>query len=473
MDVKMILSADTIMKYAQAAYEIYSQTDKRNKRASFFREISARIERHESELASTAAKELRLSESCVLFEFGRVISQLRMFASLLEEGSWVEASIDTEDLQHKPLPQSDVRRMMQPIGPVAILSGGNSPFAFFDVINNAISALAAGSAVVIKADTKFIQTLKVLFELFHEEMKVSGVPLATVQYITGSETLAKDLVQHPLITGIAYTGTVEGSRVLTHYAMKRSRPIPVFADMSSLNPVVIYPEYLQMRPAEIARKLSYSVMLDAGQHSTNPRLILVLEGYGLSDFINELEESIYQLEITATRTETGKAFAGSTSTTIMKTTGYTYLQKNISNKKIPGTYALLIICRGSEELKTVLKSIDDQLTTTIMATEQDMARNRDIVQLQQLIAGRIIVNEMPAEERICYSMIHGGAYPSASDPRYTSSGILAIKRWVRPVCYQNFPQQFLPDELKNDNPLHIARVVNKDWKHSDLVKVFR
>ncbi|ANI89098.1 aldehyde dehydrogenase [Arachidicoccus ginsenosidimutans] len=482
---KEILSADEIMKKALSAFEIYSQTDKR-KRAGFLKEIGAQIEQRRAELVPLAMQESHLPEARLQGELTRTINQLNMFAQLLEEGSWVEASIDTGNAERKPLPKPDIRKMLQSVGPVIVFGASNFPFAFSTAGGDTASALAAGATVVIKAHPAHIKTSEAIFEAIKKAVEISQMPEFTVQHVEGSFALAKALVQHPITTGIGFTGSFSGGNALINYAKERPKPIPVFAEMSSVNPVVLYPEYLEKFPQETAKKLATSVTLGAGQFCTNPGLLIAIEGNGLNEFIEELKNiiptsipqamlhhGIYENYINAiqkiqpvveviAQANDGKEDAA---TPLIAKVGATiFLENEILKEEIFGPYSLLVICQNKDELKAVLKSVEGQLTTTLMATENDMAQHKDILQLQQSVAGRIIVNEVPTGVEVCSSMVHGGGFPSTSDARYTSVGTTAIKRWVRPVAYQNFPQQFLPDELKDENPLNIWRLVDNEWK---------
>ncbi|AYD47740.1 aldehyde dehydrogenase (NADP(+)) [Arachidicoccus soli] len=480
--------ADEVMHNALMAFEKYSLIDKKSK-AGFLKEIAKQIELNRIELIPLAIEESHLSEARLQGELTRTINQLNLFATLLLEGSWVDASIDIGNAQQKPYPKPDVRKMLQPMGPIIVFGASNFPFAFSTAGGDTASALAAGASVVIKAHPAHYRTSSAIFKAIKTAIAFSNMPEFTVQHVEGSFALGKALVQHSFTSGVGFTGSFSGGKALMNYAAEREKPIPVFAEMSSINPTVLYPDYLKTNYLQVAEKLASSITLGAGQFCTNPGLLLALDGDELDGFIEELRnkmqsipaqkmlhEGIYKNYIEAIgqvkrNNDVEIIFEGNDLSSemdvlpfIAKVKAAVFLDKNHLKDEIFGPYSLLVVCKNKEELKSVLKLIAGQLTTTLMATEKDMNQHSDILHIQQSIAGRIIVNDVPTGVEVCSSMVHGGPYPATSDARYTSVGTAAIKRWVRPVCYQGFPQQHLPDELKNDNPLKIWRLENNEWK---------
>lgn len=481
-------TVDTIMQNARQAFEAYAATDK-NKRAAFLKEIAAQIEKKRASLVLLAMEESHLPEARLQGELTRTSNQLKMFATLIEEGNWVEAAIDNGNKERKPLPKPDTRKMLQPIGPVIVFGASNFPFAFSTAGGDTASALAAGASVVIKAHRGHTKTSRLVFEAMKTAINITGMPEHTVQHFEAdSYAGGKALVQHPYTTGIGFTGSYTGGRALMQYASERKSPIPVYAEMSSINPVVLYPGCLEQQPELLADKLAASITLGMGQFCTNPGLLLAIEGAGLDTFMQKLAEQIlasvpqpmldsriassYVDGINAVKSSSEVAIIADAATNfpdkqeravLAKVDAHTLIQRPQLHQEVFGPYSLIVICKNKEEVKAVLKSLGGQLTSTLMATENDMEQYRDIWQAQQSIAGRILVNDVPTGVEVCSSMVHGGPFPSTSDVHYTSVGTTAIKRWVRPVCYQGFPQQFLPDELKDDNPLKIWRLVDNEW----------
>lgn len=480
---------DDIMQNALEAFDKYNKAQK-DLRASFLNEIAIQIELHREKLVPVAMEESHLPEGRLQGELSRTVNQLKMFADLVQEGSWVEAAIDNGNPQRKPMPKPDTRKMLCPVGPVIIFGASNFPFAFSTAGGDTASALASGSTVVIKGHPAHTHTSEMIFEAMKIAQQVAHMPEHTIQHISnGSFTVGKDLVQHPITAGVGFTGSFKGGRALMDYASARKTPIPVYAEMGSVNPVVFYPECLAQNATELAKKLSASITLGMGQFCTNPGLILAIDGPGLHQFIDGLKAGIEaavpqdmlhqgihdnycqavkkirdkkDIEIIATASQLSTGIQATP--LVGKINADTFLENEYLQEEVFGPYSLLVICKNIGELKDVLTQIDGQLTTTLMATENDMSVHQDIFRVQQKIAGRILVNDVPTGVEVCSSMIHGGPYPSTSDGRSTSVGTTAIRRWVRPICYQGFPQQFLPDELKDANPYKIWRLVDNEWK---------
>ena len=488
MEEIQVTSIDEIMQNALSAFEAYALVNKK-KRVAFLLEIAEQIEKRRAELVPLAMEESHLPEARLQGELTRTVNQIKMFARLVEEGSWVEAAIDKGDKERKPLPKPDTRKMLQPVGPVVVFGASNFPFAFSTAGGDTASALAAGSSVIIKAHEAHLKTSRLVFEAIDVAIDITRMPEHTVQHFeTASYAGSKALVQHPFTTGVGFTGSYTGGRALMQYASERENPIPVFAEMSSINPVVLYPEYLAQQPELLANKLATSITLGMGQFCTNPGLLLAIEGTGLDTFIhtlaNQIEGSVpqpmlhkgiasnYVNSINTVKSFPEVSIVADALTNfpdkqeravLAKVEGKVLLQQPRLHEEIFGPYSLVVVCKDKEEIKSVLKSLGGQLTSTLMATESDMKEHQDIWQVQQSIAGRILVNDVPTGVEVCSSMVHGGPFPATSDAHYTSVGTTAIKRWARPVCYQGFPQQFLPDELKDDNPLKIWRLVDNEW----------
>ncbi|GAB3010858.1 aldehyde dehydrogenase (NADP(+)) [Niabella terrae] len=439
-------------------------------------------------LVDLAASETHLPEGRLSGELSRTIHQLQMFAGLLEEGSWVEAVIDRADASRQPQPKPDIRKMLQPLGPVIVFGASNFPFAFSTAGGDSASALAAGASIVIKAHPAHLKTSRAVFDLMSDAIRKTDLPSYTVQHLEGGFELGKALVQHPSTAAVGFTGSFSGGKALMGYAQQREVPIPVYAEMGSINPVVLYPEYLSLYPKQLAAKLAASVNLGAGQFCTNPGLMLAVAGPGLEEFTKNIASIFettaaqpmlhsgicqnYEREILEIFSETGPELIsqgpqqeGCGRPVIATITAADFLADNGLQREIFGPFALIVTARNTEELALVLKGLKGQLTTTLMATNRDLLQHETLVRLQQQLAGRIIVNEVPTGVEVCAGMVHGGPYPSSSSAQYSSVGTLAIKRWTRPVCYQGFPDFLLPDALKDSNPLRILRLVDNRWCH--------
>lgn len=476
-----------IMEQAQEAFESFKKISGLE-RALFLKEIAAQIEASREPLVAIAQQESHLPLPRLNGELTRTTNQLKLFASLLEEGSWVEAAIDTADKNRVPA-KPDTRKMLLPVGPVVVFGASNFPFAFSTAGGDTASALASGSSVVIKGHSAHAQTSQMVFEAIVKAIDICKMHPHTVQHVLGpGSTVGKALVEHPYTTAVGFTGSYAAGKSLWETANQRERPIPVFAEMSSINPVVLLPDTLQQSAASLAKTYAGSITLGMGQFCTNPGLLLGIKSEALEAFLSALGTEIEQvvpqkmlhkgilesyvkgldnaLAQKAVQTIGKSATAageGEAQPAVARVDAATFLSNPHLREEVFGPYSLAVVCSDKEELKKVLKTLKGQLTTTIMATDTDLDNYHDVLALQTTLAGRIILNDVPTGVEVCASMVHGGPFPSTTDARYTSVGTTAIKRWVRPVCFQGFKDAMLPDALKNSNPLNILRIVNNNW----------
>ena len=483
---------DMVMQNAQNAFNSY-KTLSSGQRASFLNEIAAAIEAARASLVQVAHEESNLPLPRLNGELTRTTNQLKMFARLIEEGSWVEAAIDTADKNRTP-PKPDTRKMLLPAGPVVIFGASNFPFAFSTAGGDTASALASGSSVVIKGHSAHAKTSQLVFEAIQKAIAKTGVHAHTIQHVLGSgSTVGKALVIHPNTTGVGFTGSFSGGKALWEYANQRETPVPVFAEMSSINPVVFLPDTLEQNATALAKSYAASVTLGMGQFCTNPGLLLAVQSEALDNFLTLLGAEITQIipqkmlhngihasynkGLNQALSQKGiekigeseqAAGNGEAFPTVAKVKGNIFLQNPHFREEVFGPYSLAVCCDSKDELTAVLKQLKGQLTTTVMATDTDIAANQDIIDLQTTLAGRIILNDVPTGVEVCASMVHGGPYPATTDARFTSVGTSAIKRWVRPVCFQGFNNSMLPDALKNNNPQNIWRIVNNEWTNAAI-----
>jgi len=487
-----MMDTDKIMQHALDAFQLYKLVSPARK-AEFLNEIATAIEASREQLVAVAHEESNLPLARLNGELTRTTNQLRMFGRLVVEGSWVEAAIDTADKDRTP-PKPDTRKMLLPVGPVVVFGASNFPFAFSTAGGDTASALASGSTVVIKGHSAHARTSELVFEAISTAIKKAGMPEYTVQHVLGSgNTVGKALVQHPATTGVGFTGSFAGGKALWEIANQREIPIPVFAEMSSINPVVFFPDTLQQNTAALAKTYAASITLGVGQFCTNPGVLLATKGDALDNFLSLLGKEIEQItpqkmlhggiqqsyikglnqalkqkgieKIGAAVAEPGE---GEALPTVARVAAKDFLKNPHLREEIFGPYSLAVVCDDKTELSAALSLLKGQLTTTVMATDKDIEANQDIIALQTTLAGRVILNDVPTGVEVCASMVHGGPYPSTTDGGYTSVGTTAIKRWVRPVCFQNFKDNMLPDELKDSNPLHIWRIVNNEWTKSAI-----
>ncbi|MBX3253764.1 MAG: aldehyde dehydrogenase (NADP(+)) [Chitinophagaceae bacterium] len=478
---------DMVMQNAREAFDSFKLLSSSD-RSSFLQAIAAQLEAAREVLVQTAHEETNLPLPRLNGELSRTTNQLALFARLIEEGSWVEAAIDTADKNRTP-PKPDTRKMLLPVGPVVVFGASNFPFAFSTAGGDTASALAAGSSVVIKGHSAHAKTSQQVFEAMQKAITKAGVHPYTIQHVLGSgSTVGKALVQHPYTTGVGFTGSFSGGRALWELANQREQPIPVFAEMSSINPVVLLQHTLQENTTSLAKTYAASISLGMGQFCTNPGLLLAVKSDALDQFltllgreieqivpqkmlhggiqasyIKGLNEALSQKGIEKIAQSARQPAEGEAFPTVARVNAAVFMQNPHFREEVFGPYSLAVVCADKAELMAVLQSLKGQLTTTIMATDADIAANADIIELQTTLAGRIILNDVPTGVEVCASMVHGGPFPSTTDGRFTSVGTTAIKRWVRPVCFQGFRDSMLPDALKNSNPLHIWRIVNNEY----------
>ncbi|SFD57028.1 NADP-dependent aldehyde dehydrogenase [Chitinophaga sp. CF118] len=480
------MQIDQIMQQSASAFEAYKQV-KPAQRAAFLEAIAAEIEKQREILVQTAGEETNLPAARLNGEITRTTTQLQLFANLIKEGSWVDAVIDTAKPDSTPA-KPDIRRMLLPVGPVVVFGASNFPFAFSTAGGDTASVLAAGATVVIKGHPAHPRTSLLAFTAMQQAISKTNMPEFTVQHVADAGiTLGKELVLHPLTTGVGFTGSLQGGKALMGYASQRETPIPVFAEMSSINPVVFFPDALKSQAPQLAQTFAASITLGMGQFCTNPGLLIALESEALENFLHLLGAAIassvpqkmlhtgiqqayvkgrahmLSQEAVTLVGETEKPVGEEAWPALVRSTGTAFLANQVLKEELFGPYSLVVTCKDKAELIAVLKSLKGQLTTTVIGTETDTAQWQDVIALQSTLAGRIILNQPPTGVEVCSAMVHGGPFPATSDQRFTSVGTSAIKRWVRPVCFQNFPDSLLPDALKKDNPQGIWRMVDNQF----------
>jgi 2,5-dioxopentanoate dehydrogenase len=469
---------------AWKAFHIYRNYTLKE-RAGFMRAIASALEATGDELLYTAMAETHLPEARLRSERTRTIFQLTSYAEACESGSWLDARIDTAMAERNP-PKPDLRKMLVPLGPVAVFGASNFPFAYSTAGGDTAGALAAGCPVIVKAHPAHAQTSELVAKCILEAARQLNMPEGIFAHIHGSDFKAGEaLVSHPLIKAVGFTGSFSGGKALFDLASKRKEPIPVFAEMSSINPVFLLPYKMQSSAEEIAKMYAGSITLGAGQFCTNPGLIIGIDGPSLELFMDALAKEIAQVVPAAMlhegiaknyteKRETALAQQGvqtiatgaepasdqHAGPTIASATAKAFLANPILHQEVFGPYSLVVRCHDMEEMIEVAKNTEGQLTATLMATENDIRENEDLVEAVKNICGRFILNSVPTGVEVCLSMHHGGPFPATTDSRFTSVGADGIKRFARPVCYQNWPDNLLPPELQNLNPLGIWRTVN-------------
>ena len=463
---------DEAAQLAHAAFAIYSQTTG-TQRARFLRRIAENIEALGDELITRANAETALAEARLRTETARTCNQLRLFADLVEEGSWVDARVDHGDRDRKPLPKPDVRSMLRPLGPVVVFGASNFPLAFSVAGGDTASAFAAGCPVIVKAHHAHPGTSELVGLAVSGAVRSCELPEGTFSLLYGSgNEVGTALVKHPLIKAGGFTGSRTGGRALFDAASSRPEPIPFYAEMSSINPVIILPGALRERSDQIANGLHGSVTLGAGQFCTNPGLVLLADNEDSNTFVNKLGELMsataeqtmltpaifasYRNGVAARMNHAAVETIGASA--LFKTTAADFLAHPELAEELFGPSTLTIIYKN--QLMELVNALEGQLTITVHGSEDDLNANQDLIRLLETKAGRLVFNGFPTGVEVCHSMVHGGPYPATSDGRSTSVGTRAIFRFTRQVCFQDFPNSALPAELKDENPLGIWRMID-------------
>ncbi|HEX3892740.1 MAG TPA: aldehyde dehydrogenase (NADP(+)) [Terracidiphilus sp.] len=476
---------DEAVQLAAEAFETYSQTSGKA-RAAFLRRIADGLDAHKDELAARAHLETALPLPRLTGEVGRTSGQLRLFAGVVEEGSWVNARIDTALPERQPLPRPDLRSMLRPLGPVVVFGASNFPLAFSVAGGDTASALAAGCPVIGKAHPAHPGTSEIVGRILSEAVAAEGLHPGVFSLVFDAGVEAGTaLVKHPLVRAVAFTGSLRAGRALMDLAAARPDPIPCFTEMSSGNPVFVLPGALRKGPGALAASLFGSFTLGAGQFCTKPGVILVPGSAESTTFVEELgklvdEAQPYTLLTPGIARAYGRATTERAATTAAAATGarpnpehactvnaqlFTvslsqFLATPALADEIFGPNTLLVRCDSTNDYLKAARSLDGHLTATILGDDEDLAANRELIQILEQKAGRLIFNGFPTGVEVSHAMVHGGPYPSTSDARFTSVGSLAIYRFARPVCFQAFPPALLPPELQDGNPLGIRRLVD-------------
>ena len=471
---------------AVAAFVLYKNSTAES-RAIFLETIAAEIMAAGDELIQRAILETGLPEARLLGERGRTTGQLQLFANLLREGSWVEAVIDTAMPERKPLPRADLRKMQVPIGPVLVFGASNFPFAFSTAGGDTASALAAGNPVIVKAHPSHLGTNEIVGAAINRAVKKCNLPDGVFSFVIGDGIITgMQLVKHPGIHAVGFTGSyTAGISIYKAAINERETPIPVYAEMSSINPVLLLPSRLQQETDTIATQVAASVLLGAGQFCTNPGLLLLLESRATVNFIQKIKE-LFAAAPAATMLNPGicrayyagrQAMSGQkgvsvllaaeemsethkAAPTLLQVSANDFIDNPKLQHEIFGPTTLLVTCKNETALLQAVECLKGQLTGTVMANKQDIESFSGTISSLAAKVGRLIYNGVPTGVEVSHAMQHGGPFPSTTDARSTSVGADASKRFVRPLCLQDCPQEFLPDALKNDNPLGIMRKVN-------------
>jgi NADP-dependent aldehyde dehydrogenase len=480
-----------VTKKAFEAFTVFRQTPRRQ-RSALLHGIADEIERLGDNLLETALGETALPIPRLRNERARTVFQLRSYGDACAKGDWLEARIDRNTNKENPAP--DLRKMRIPMGPVAVFGAANFPFAYSTAGGDTASALAAGCPVIVKAHPAHAATSEMIAGAIAKAVAAQLLPSAVFSHVHGvSFEVGKQLVTDPKIKAVGFTGSLAGGRQLFDWACQRPEPIPVFAEMSSINPVFILPGKMEASAGELAKTLAGSITLGVGQFCTNPGLIIALDNDALKNFTSILEEEIRKVApgtmlhagifknyvekranalsqeaVDTLVVSEGEPQFNQAVSTVAMVTAETFLANPILHQEVFGPYSLVVKCRTLEEMREMARRLEGQLTASILSTAEEISHATELVDELLQRCGRCIFNGVPTGVEVTAAMHHGGPYPATTDARFTSVGEDALKRFSRPVAFQNWPEELLPDELKDANPLKIGRWENGRYRGVDF-----
>jgi NADP-dependent aldehyde dehydrogenase len=475
------------LELAESAFAEF-RTTSGEQRAGFLERIADEIMTLGNALVTRAHQETGLPEARLTGERARTVNQLKLFAQVAREGSWVDARIDHAIPDRQPVPKPDVRRMLIPIGPVVVFGSSNFPLAFSVAGGDTASALATGNPVIVKAHSGHPGTSEMVATAVCKAVAACHLPPGVFSMLHGSgRIIGQALVRHPITRAVGFTGSRTAGRALFDTAAARPDPIPVFAEMSSLNPIFILPEAMREHGARIAESLRASVTIGVGQFCTKPGLVFGLQDNAFSEFqsvlARELENvapatmlhsgicdayhkglarvsSVDGVKVAARSREPADGVKTHGEAALLCTDATNFRKHPELAEEVFGPSTLLIAAQTIEEMQNIARALEGQLTATVHGTPNDLVQAASLLRILERKAGRLLINGFPTGVEVCHSMNHGGPFPATTDVRFTSVGTAALYRFVRPICYQDFPDALLPDALKDANPLGIHRIVD-------------
>ncbi|MGI9279893.1 MAG: aldehyde dehydrogenase (NADP(+)) [Endozoicomonas sp.] len=481
---------DRACALATEAFQSYRQTSA-ELRAHFLDTIAHHIEQLDDELVTIAGSETGLPAARIQGEKGRTIGQIKMFAEVVRSGLWQTPALDSALPDRQPLPRPDLRRSYVPLGPVAVFGASNFPLAFSVAGGDTLSALAAGAPVIAKAHNAHPGTSEIIGLAIQQAVKDCDLHpgVFSLLFDQGFE-VAQQLVSHPVIKAVGFTGSQAGGEALMKHAAARPEPIPVFAEMGSTNPVYLLPEALKTKAGEFAEGYCASLTMGAGQFCTNPGLLIAIDSPELDALLDDIGQRLDEAEPQTMLTpgifrnyaqKVDKLLSKNDMTVhtpcksaiapnqchpmLFSVSSETFLNDKTLSEEVFGPSAVVVRCTDLEDMLHITRSLEGQLTVTLYCDENDHSMAKPLFQELELKAGRILFNGFPTGVEVCHTMVHGGPYPAASDSRTTSVGSSAIQRFLRPVCYQNIPEALLPPAIDSQNSLNLRRL--QDGSYND------
>ena len=486
--------ADAALEAADGAFDEF-RAKTPEQRAALLEAIADGVEALGDELLQRAHAETALPMARLTAERGRTTGQARLFAKLIREGTWLEARIDKAVPDRQPAPKPDVRRMMQPVGPVVVFGASNFPFAISVAGTDTVSALGAGCPVVVKAHPGHPGTCEMIATVIAQALEKTGMPAGAFSMVQGKgHYVGTSLVKHPLTCAVAFTGSLKGGRALFDAAVNRARPIPFYGELGSVNPVFLLPGALKERAAQLAEAFVGSLTMGVGQFCTNPGMVFGLKSAELNSFLDQTSSlvkawqpatmlhggicsafnsgaerlaAVPGLKLAAKSDTPASTDSSQAAAMVFTTDAMTYASNETLREEVFGPVSVVTHCDTKEDLELLAETFDGQLTAAIHGTVEDLKEHARLVRILERKVGRIIFNGFGTGIEVCPSMHHGGPYPAATHSFFTSIGTAAIYRFVRPVCYQGFPDECLPEPLQNKNANGAWRMVDGVMSNGD------
>lgn len=490
-----MINRDTIDVLARASAQAMNQALRKSKveRAELLRGMADEIEALGDELLITASAESNLPIVRFQGERARTCTQLRMFADAIQNGSYEEAVIDTAIPDRQPLPKPDLRSALVPLGPVVVFGASNFPLAYSTAGGDTASALAAGCSVIYKAHPAHPKTSAMVATALGVALKKHGFPQDLFIHFEARDfDEVKSLIQHNAIKAVGFTGSLKGGMAIHQYAQQRKEPIPVFAEMGSVNPVLLLPSALRLGANQWAETYAAAITVGVGQFCTNPGLLFGIKGQDLQTFKDNLSQKIEQIldfkmlnegihqnfidrkkavtdsKGVAVLAQVLPSAEGTGAPVVATVSADDFRAQPTLHEEVFGPFSLLVECEDVEDILSCIAVLGGQLTSTIVAAEHDETSVSLLMPTLIQKAGRIIFNGVPTGVEVCDAMVHGGPYPATTDARFTAVGNKAIRRWLRPVAFQNWPEHLLPSCLRNDNPTGSWRTINGHFSNGKV-----
>ncbi|MEX3772766.1 aldehyde dehydrogenase (NADP(+)) [Pseudomonas sp. MYb118] len=469
---------------ADEAFDSYSHTSL-SQRAAFLDSIADNLEAVRPALAQRAALETGLPQAQLEGEVGRAATQFRQFAEVVRKGRFLQLAIDPAQPERQPRPRMDHRLQKIAIGPVAIFGASNFPISYSVAGGDTASAMAAGATVILKAHNAHPGASEIQARAIQQAVHDHGLHEGVFSMVRGSgNAIGEALVDHPLIKAVTFTGSEHGGMALYRRAQQRPEPIPVFTEMTSINPTFILPAALAARGAQIGDGFIERMLVNVGQACLRPALLIAIEGAGLQALreamVKRVNEAAARTMLTpgihasylkgltalenAGARRIAEGFAGNADfdgqSALLEVSGQRFLSEPLLSQEVFGPSALLVTVQDEAQWLAVARSLNGQLSATLHLEEDDLPLARRVLPVLERRTGRIVVNAFAHPQEVTHATVHGGPFPATSDSRFTSVGMTSIERFLRPVAYQGFPQALLPEALRDFNPLQLPRVVD-------------